>query len=236
MSVSETLGEKAGPLPVWAWGAILGALSLGFMWWSNRNDAANTVTGAPTFPTQRVVGGGEFPDPLGPGVPLSPSSGEPNPGSPSQYESNLMYTAKVTQGLVAKGKSPLTVATTLQTWLYGPATFAADSEGAKIVEQAIREYGYPPEGTTNPLSIGPKVVTPPPTPTAKKYIRSGSRRWTVPAKGATWAYIQSTYPAVVRPSVYYLAGFHMANGGKPFKGSHIPPGTVLILPVYTEVK
>jgi hypothetical protein len=234
VSVSDTLGEKAGPLPVWGWGVILGALSLGFMWWTNHN-ASVPVAGDPTFPTQRTVGGGEFPDPLGPGVPLSPSNGDPNTGTPSPYESNLMYTAKVTQGLVAKGKSPLTVATTLQTWLYGSATFAAGSDGAAIVEQAIRDYGYPPEGTTNPLTIGPKVVTPPPT-TVKKYVRSGKRFWRVPPHGVTWAYVQSTFPVAFRPSVYYLAGFHMANGGHPFKGSKIPGGIVLVLPVYTEVK
>lgn len=44
--MKETFTRKIGPLPMWAWTAIIGAVIVGWAWYKNRNSAQSSPAGA----------------------------------------------------------------------------------------------------------------------------------------------------------------------------------------------
>ena len=59
-TVKASGGKKLGPLPVWGWGLILGAVAVAFMYYHNsRNASANASAADPTqIPQDQVTGTG----------------------------------------------------------------------------------------------------------------------------------------------------------------------------------
>ena len=52
--MAETFTRKIGPLPMWAWTAIVGAVIVGWAWWKNRQSGSSSSTTSSTANASQV--------------------------------------------------------------------------------------------------------------------------------------------------------------------------------------
>lgn len=144
--ISSTLKEKAGPLPVWAWGAILGGIVIVGLWWYSARGASSAAT---------PDGGGTleaYPD-LGEGSVTRASASGSDSGvadSVQEFVSNQAWLTFAVARLAAQGYSPLEVQAALQAYLDGEPLSKSQSE---IVNLVVGKYGSPPNGTLGVSTI-----------------------------------------------------------------------------------
>lgn len=186
MSFSDTLKQKAGPLPVWAWGAILGVLIVGGMYWfSSRNTAATESTGETVaYPD---LDGNSGTGSSGVSTVTNGSGGSSAP----EFTSSLAWMTYAIARLTAEGYSPLTVQAALSKYLAGEALTA---EEGRIVNLVISRYGMPPNGTTgiSPVADDPKPYTPVSVPIVAPVIQGVTK--TVKSAAEIAANLANTAP------------------------------------------
>lgn len=185
MALADNLGEKLGPLPVWAWGAIAGGAITAGTWLVNRNKArTEPVTATPTGPATGTVAPAPQPSSglvtepgafyAGPSTGYVPPNGgtwtppETGTAGPTPAASNDEWTRLAAAAILAKSPNlgSLQVLDALDAYVSGrPLTEAA----AAIVETGIRLQGVPPYPvppiTVLPPGTPPTVTPPTPTPT-----------------------------------------------------------------------
>ncbi|UJQ86512.1 hypothetical protein SEA_LUZDEMUNDO_21 [Microbacterium phage LuzDeMundo] len=135
------LKEKLGPLPVWAWGVMVGLLLVAGIFVFRQK--SNTVSNAPT----NVVGGTVM-DPQGyqtAGI----RGGNAQTSEPSSAitptASNASWLSDASRAVAGKiAASPSAVYSALQRYIAGQALSA---EERRWVDQAINLEGSPPDGT-----------------------------------------------------------------------------------------
>lgn len=162
------LKGKLGPLPVWAWGVIVGlVLVAGVFIYSRRSssdDGTPSIQGTAIDPqgyqTAGISGG-------------SASSSDPTPDTTTpDYESNASWLNKASADVADfLGGSPSAIYAALRKYLTGETVTSAER---KYIDAALTRTGNPPEGTYGVSdTVDPKPVTPKPTPKPKpKPIKS----------------------------------------------------------------
>lgn len=205
---------KLGPLPVWAWGAIIGLLLLAFVWFSRSGgstaatDTASGTTDAeasPLFPSSSNT---------------VPSDTDTTAGSTDTTTSTNSYW--LTQGsafAVSRGYSPTAAIAALTKWLNGD-TITADEQ--RIVDAVVKQIGAPPEGTSGTSTVTPapttakpstinwhtvtRITASPSTVTrGKPFSVSGTVAW-VTATGHTYG------PPAGRVDIYHANGSKIGTG------------------------
>ena len=238
---TDTLGERLGPLPVWAWGGIAGAGIAGVRYvMSRRSGAGDTEapgpSSAPAPAAQSVaaqsseagsfMAAGTY---VPPPAAYSPASPDPsaNPIRPADND-EWLATAST---LVASGGSIgyLTVSSALSKYLAGETITEAES---RLVEQAIKLAGFPPYPAPPVViaspSTAPLTPTPPAAPAAYraptwlagvKFVKgSGPAIYEVVPNGIEW---------IPSEDVYRQRGGSFGRAGEPPANYLTIPDSVL---------
>lgn len=206
-SIPESFKGKLGPLPVWAWGAIIGVIVIAYVWFSGRTDEspdAETETAATPTPT---IGLGDAID--GAFLPgTANGGGGRDTDIPESVDTNTAWGFRAVAALIGKGTAPLTAQAAISKYLDETTLTAA--EGA-LVNTAIGLVGQPPE------SVGiPKVSAPTPTVVYTKYVRKiNGQIYGVTAEGVETAITDAQYIALGMPALAYDLlpwKYHTAKG------------------------
>ena len=140
MAFADTLKSKAGPLPVWAWGVIIGVIIVGATYYFRSRTA---VAGATADDATSVA----YPDVEG-GTGLSSGGAVVNADGSSDddggFFSNSAWLAAGVAWAVGQAMNPLTVQRALQKYLDGDDLTQAESD---IVSAVVKKFGLPPTGT-----------------------------------------------------------------------------------------
>lgn len=162
-NVSEGIGKKLGPFPVWVWGVLIGGAFVIWYWVAQRDigsgsSADETETGTVAPPS------GDFST-----VPVIPGE------APIVDEhTNLEWSVQALNSVTGTGTSLIAAQTAISKYLNGQRLTSA--EGA-IINTILSKIGPPPEGVSTP-----DVAAPAPTPGTKNW----STKTTVTSYRGTW--------------------------------------------------
>lgn len=141
-NVSDTVGKKLGPLPVWAWGLFIGGAFVIWYWVSNK-DLGSGTTPVDGDLTTEAPPSGDFST-----VPVIPGA------APIEDENtNGEWLIQAMNAVSKSGVSFLAAQTALTKYLNGD-TLTAQQE--QIVNKAIGLVGPPPEGTASAPDVTPE--------------------------------------------------------------------------------
>lgn len=155
MAISDTLKQKAGPLPVWAWGVIVGVIVVAGMYWYSSKSASNgSVTDDSELLAYPDLDGGSG-DGSGSNTGTVVTGGTGSSGA-QEFTSSLAWMTYAVAALIKDGFSPLAVQSALSKYLSGDTLSASEQQ---IVNIAITRYGMPPFGTDGPPSLAPVTDT-----------------------------------------------------------------------------
>jgi hypothetical protein len=191
MAIQDTLTERLGPLPVWAWGAIAGGtIAAGrYVYGRVRGSSAPAesadVSGpaavaAPASIAETSSLSGSFMA-AGTYVPPADSSFVTSPAastSPLYPTSNDEWVRMATPLVVERSSnSNVAVLDGLTKYVNGEALTAREAE---IVELAIKAVGVPPYSVA-PVTVKPAVTAPEMTPPPAVTVPPPAPAWTPPA-------------------------------------------------------
>lgn len=154
---------KAGPLPIWAWGALIGGAAVAYMWYSGHK--AGTAVSSPTTPTTDVSGAssdaidGAFTAGTASGSGLTDTQAGNLADTGSLFSNNAVWEAQAVAYGAAHGVDPLRLQRAVEDYLNG---VTLSSEAAGWLSTIIAAKGIPPEGTLKSPSIAPKPPVPAP--------------------------------------------------------------------------
>lgn len=152
-NIGSELKSKAGPLPVWVWGVLIGGVLVGYMYWHKSRTA--------TAPTSVDVSGTGVDDALSTGdagTTTAGSVGTPSEATTSGLSSNQTWEAQALTQLTGSGATPLAAQQALENYLSG-ASLSGDEQ--TLINQALGSLGLPPEGVSGPVNTTqptPEVV------------------------------------------------------------------------------
>ena len=166
-SMPQPLKKNLGPLPVWAWGVILGALIAAYIWFGHSRSGDSADEDSTAAPNSNSLGDaidGAFR--IG-GVWNGNSGGEGDTNDDSM-DTNAAWGFRAVASLVSDGVSPIAAQQAIGNYLDGEAL---TTEQSALVDKAIRAIGQPPNRPDTP-----KVDTPetPKGATVKSWQRLGS--------------------------------------------------------------
>lgn len=131
------LTGKLGPLPVWAWGAILGGLVLGVYLLRNRgaaSTAGQTEEGSALDTIGYTTTG------------LANKEDDTTSDASGEQRDNQSWLSQAISGTAnALSASPAQVSSVLSRYLFDGGSFNATEQ--KYIDKAINLYGAPPQGT-----------------------------------------------------------------------------------------
>ena len=146
----ESLKAKAGPLPVWAWGAILGALVAVYVFFT-RNSAGPVAAQVPVAPgILASMNDGAY-------APAN-SQGVASPAlivNESEQATNFVWLANGVVFLVNDRHSALDAQRALTNYIQGEMLSPAD---AVMVNKVVVKFGIPPQGVDGTSVIDPAEV------------------------------------------------------------------------------
>lgn len=165
---------KLGPLPVWAWGLLGGGAVAGYFWLNKLRDnngveVTDSADAKGGYDQAFTLPGGS--DLLDWGYrPSGVTGGSVTPETPQSLDTNTAWAARAIAALVAKGVSPIAAQAALNRYLSGEEI---TPEQGRLVDQAIKEIGAPPDATQIPNITTPVVEDKPTTtaPTAATIVR-----------------------------------------------------------------
>lgn len=155
MAIADTLKSKAGPLPVWAWGTIIGVLIVAATYYFRSRSAAGSASAGDDLTSVA------YPDVDSNGLSASPSvvnaSGTADEDS-GFYSNDTWFAAAIAWG-VGQGIDPLTMQAALTAYLNGDPITTAQSA---IINRVVAKFGFPPTGTNgvSPISNTPVLQDP----------------------------------------------------------------------------
>lgn len=150
----DSLKAKVGPLPVWGWGALLGALLVGYFYVSGKfpGDAATPATDSTGQADSGVdTSGGSVPINSGGLTPDTSNAAAPVASDPTNGD----WLVQAVKAAVARGIPATTAQQALTRYLNGESLSAAQKA---IVDVAVAALGVPPEGTPEPDVPAPAVA------------------------------------------------------------------------------
>ena len=162
----QPLKKNLGPLPVWAWGVILGALIAAYIWFGNSksSEPESNDTGESSGKGVGDAIDGAFRI----GGAWNGNYGGEGDSKDDSMDTNVAWGFRAVAALVSDGISPIAAQQAIGNYLDGEALTA--DQGA-LVDKAIRAIGQPPNRPSTP-----KVDTPetPKGATVKSWQRLGS--------------------------------------------------------------
>lgn len=173
------LGQQVGPLPLGGWIAVVVG-GLGIAYFINRNQAESSSE-AQLVPSGVGTGGAQV-------IETPPEETETD--APELDNTNANWGRQATDWLIGQGNDPGIADNAIRKYL---SSMKLDSQEQGLVDQALREFGSPPE----PLAPVREVEQPPEAPDALRDVgmwRSGGVNglyWTTP--GATTAHNEITH-------------------------------------------
>lgn len=156
-------GKKLGPLPVWAWGAVLGLGVVAYMYFKNRSSASAAPT---TNDAGATSGGSVTPDltanDLGT---VGDYTGQSSNGtSVGSTLDNAAWETQAVAYMVTQGKNPLTTQQAIDAYLNGsPLSWTQQ----QIITAVVGKFGLPPQGVASDSPLAPPPATPTPAPKPK---------------------------------------------------------------------
>lgn len=185
LDVTESLGNKLGPLPVYAWVGIGVAGVYGFVKFRSRGTnaaASDSATVSDTSSASAEQYGSADGSAGNAGNTSVVSSGTIPSDNPSTPTTNEEWSRIVSDWLISHGRNPADVQNAITSYLAGkPLTTIQQA----IVNIAIQAYGVPPTG---PIAV---VAVPKPAPPAGGGTAPKPRPpvpKTSPGKGKHWVY------------------------------------------------
>lgn len=188
------LFSKVGPLPAWAWGAVVVG---GYIVYQHMHSGVppqaldNPMeTGSDPYADGATSGGLPSIDPSTAGYNyqdvLSGSYEGTTTGSGTRYSTNQQWAISVISNLTSMGFSASLVTTAVSKYLAGQALTSSESQA---INAAITNFGPPPlplpvTSTPTPAPTVPKPVAKPVAapPKLRYVVRPGDTIWTVSAK------------------------------------------------------
>ena len=257
MAITDTLTERLGPLPVWAWGGLAGgAIALGRYVYSRVSgspsseiidvpgpsaEAAPQSVAAASSELGSFMAAGTYVPPAAAGDTYTPPSPDPST-SPLYPTSNDEWVNIATPLVVARSSfSNLKVLDALTKYVNGQTI---TEEQAEIVEIAIKAAGVPPY-TVAPVSISPNTPAPSttaptpaaPAPWSPPAFLNGARFVIADTGGAVYQIVPGGIEWVPSEDAFYrlggggtvrLAGGPFTYGGNPGGTPPVPvPSNVL---------
>lgn len=140
--LEATVTHKVGPMPGWAWIAVVAGGAWVYYLWKRRNSVSTSGTVQQTANTSSTTtgvgwgGDGTIPTLSAPGNIVTANG---TPGSTT----NAQWARNVVNALIAGGADPTLANNSLTTYLSGGTLSAAQQS---IVDTALTQYGAPPEG------------------------------------------------------------------------------------------
>lgn len=201
----DALQKKAGPFPVWVWGAAIGLVIVAYVWWSGRDNGSGDATTSDNDGETSNLIGNETPFDAIDGLFRNNSGGESsnnyNPTEqPQVTDSNTAWGIRAVAALVGKGTAPITAQQAISKYLSSEQMTKAQE---KLVNQAISLVGQPPEPVDVPDVLADPVPEKPKPQEDKlshwsrlsngdimKHFASGSK-----VKATTAEYIDAGMPA-----------------------------------------
>ena len=146
MALTDTLGQKLGPLPVWTWGVVVGVGVVAYVWLSKANEQTAAVKPSDAMLATPVAGDSSALDSAF--YARNGASGTYPSDAPA--ETNLSWLTSVQAVLSGKGFAPLDISNALNRYLNGESLSDSDQ---RIVNAALTEKGLPPDGAMSQPSL-----------------------------------------------------------------------------------
>lgn len=156
----DRLRQKIGPLPVWAWGLLIGGAAVAYMMWTNRRAGSAGNVSAPADSTSAgsdAIDGAFTPGTTSGGGGLTEDQQDNLADSGSIFQNNQTWEAKAVAWLSSQGASPLAAQRALEQYLNGEAI--TQDYRTKYVDPAVGHFGLPPDGTLGPVHVVPNPTT-----------------------------------------------------------------------------
>lgn len=143
--IADTLQEKAGPFPVWVWGAAIGLVMVAVIWWQGRGDSGSSDVSAVEDAADST---GDVYDAIdGFFRSSAPGSAIGINDTPESVDTNVAWGARAIAHLIGKGTAPLTAQQAIFSYLDGETLTATQAE---LVNEAIKGIGQPPDPVDKP--------------------------------------------------------------------------------------
>lgn len=155
----NALTRKLGPLPVWAYGAIVAAIAWGLWYWRGHSASQVNPTAVTTVPPMNAgdISGANAPQPQ---VPYSGTIST-FPLTPASPTTNAQWAKFVSDSMIALGYAPDNVNNALSAYVNGNQL---DQTSKSLVDVALQKFGNAPEGIL-PVKAAPPAPAPAPAPT-----------------------------------------------------------------------
>lgn len=150
-ALKGTTKGKLGPLPIWAWGVILGVIVLGAYYYeANKKKAAGAAVVSATTSGDNLAAGlndNTSVDPTDGLTGLDSSGGlGTSSGTVAGSQTNAAWEASAVAWLSSHGYTPLVAQSALEAYLGGTLD-STNSNYVAAVNAAVQNFGLPPEGT-----------------------------------------------------------------------------------------
>lgn len=155
-AASNALTKKIGPLPGWAWVAIIVVGAYGVYWYRNRNISTVTTTPLADASVGDSTGADTTGDPTygGSGTTTLTNSGSTG----SAYASNGAWGIAAINYLIGQGDSPIDASNAINDYLNG-VDIKGNATYAQLIAAAISGIGAPPEGALPIVDSGKPPTT-----------------------------------------------------------------------------
>ena len=161
-SMPQPLKKNLGPLPVWAWGVILGALIAAYIWFGHSRSGDSADEDSTAAPNSNSLGDaidGAFRI----GGAWNGNYGGEGDSKDDSMDTNAAWGFRAVASLVSDGVSPIAAQQAIGNYLDGEAL---TTEQSALVDKAIRAIGQPPNRPDTPKVGTPKNLT------VKSWVRS----------------------------------------------------------------
>lgn len=193
IDVTESLGNKLGPLPVYAWIGIGVAGVYGYSRFRSRGASSSASSDSPVSDTSSASAEqyGSVDGSAGnAGNTSVVSSGAIPSDTPSTPTTNEEWGRIVSDWLISHGRNPADVTNAISNYLAGKSLTTVQKA---IVDIAIQAYGVPPTGAVPVISTPtpkpvpkPGPVAPRPRPPVPKTSPGAGKHWVYRAYDNKW--------------------------------------------------
>lgn len=150
---------KLGPLPVWAWGAVLGLGVAAWLYFHNRAAASKTTDTNPSAAT--ATGDQVYPDLTANNLGSAGNQSSGGNGSASADTTSPTNQDWITRGvayMITQGRNPITTQQALDKYIAGAEL--TWNEDNNYVVPVVTKFGLPPQGVDADSKIDPKPAPP----------------------------------------------------------------------------
>lgn len=159
-ALGEELTQPVGPLPAVAWAGILVGGVVAYKYYKNRSGTAKTTTvvASDSLPTS----GQNLADATGVTAGYIAAANTVNSAGSTTVTNNVQWLTQAANWLIGHGNDPSVVESMVADYQAGNKLSAQETS---LLNQALQQFGSPPEGPINAGTQTSPVGTPTPAPT-----------------------------------------------------------------------